>query len=129
MDNFENAFWSGQSIEELYRTTSAKQVDSMPALFVAAMREWKRSVDSQARSFAGLQTRIEKVMDVTITREVDRLERGLVVLATAMGLVAAIPATLFYNKFISEVNRQSQQLQGFADEFSAILSRQIDERA
>ena len=50
-------------------------------------------------------------------------------LATAMGLVAAIPATLFYNKFITEVNRQSQQLQSFADEFSAILSRQIDERS
>ena len=41
----------------------------MAALFVAAMREWKRSFESQARSFAGLQTRIEKVMDVTITRE------------------------------------------------------------
>ena len=41
----------------------------------------------------------------------------------------AIPATIFYNKFTSEVNRQAQRLEGFADEFSAILSRQIDERA
>ena len=49
--------------------------------------------------------------------------------ATAIGLIAAIPATIFYNKFISEVNRQAQRLEGFADEFSAILSRQIDERA
>jgi len=48
--------------------------------------------------------------------------------ATAIGLIAAIPATIFYNKFISEVNRQAQRLEGFADEFSAILSRQIDER-
>ena len=46
--------------------------------------------------------------------------------ATAIGLIAAIPATIFYNKFISEVNRQAQRLEGFADEFSAILSRQID---
>src|SRR6202042_2046742 len=49
-------------------------------------------------------------------------------LATAIGLGAAIPATIFYNKFSSEVNRQAQRLEGFADEFTAILSRQIDER-
>jgi biopolymer transport protein TolQ len=49
--------------------------------------------------------------------------------ATAIGLVAAIPATIFYNKFTSDVNKQAQRLEGFADEFSAILSRQIDESA
>ena len=48
--------------------------------------------------------------------------------ATAIGLVAAIPATIFYNKFAAEVNKQTQRLEGFADEFAAILSRQIDER-
>jgi biopolymer transport protein TolQ len=42
--------------------------------------------------------------------------------------VAAIPATIFYNKFAAEVNKQAQRLEGFADEFAAILSRQIDER-
>src|SRR5262245_60545508 len=41
MDTFENAFWSGQSLEELYRTASAREAQSMAALFVAAMREWK----------------------------------------------------------------------------------------
>jgi biopolymer transport protein TolQ len=174
MERFEKTFWSGQSLEELYRTLSARPSHSMAALFVAAMREWKRSVEGQVRSFAGLQMRIEKVMDVTIAREVERLERRLLVLATvgssgpfiglfgtvwgimtsfqsiaaskntslavvapgiaealfatAIGLVAAIPATIFYNKFISEVNKQSQRLEGFADEFAAILSRQIDER-
>ena len=175
MDRFEQAFWSGQSIEELYRSLSAKPTQSMAACFVAAMREWKRSFESQSRSFAGLQMRIEKVMNVSIAREVERLERRLLVLATvgsagpfvglfgtvwgimssfqsiaaskntslavvapgiaealfatAIGLIAAIPATIFYNKFISEVNRQAQRLEGFADELSAILSRQIDERA
>jgi biopolymer transport protein TolQ len=49
--------------------------------------------------------------------------------ATAIGLVAAIPATIFYNKFTADVNKQAQRLEGFADEFSAILSRQIDEHA
>jgi biopolymer transport protein TolQ len=175
MDRFEQAFWSGESIEELYRALSGKPTQSMAACFVAAMREWKRSFESQARSFAGLQMRIEKVMNVSIAREIERLERRLLVLATvgsagpfvglfgtvwgimssfqsiaaskntslavvapgiaealfatAIGLIAAIPATIFYNKFVSEVNRQAQRLEGFADEFSAILSRQIDERA
>jgi biopolymer transport protein TolQ len=175
MDRFEQSFWSGQSLEELYRTLSARPSHSMASLFVAAMREWKRSFEGQPRSFAGLQTRIEKVMDVTISREIERLERRLLVLATvgsaapfiglfgtvwgimnsfraiagqqstslavvapgiaealfatALGLVAAIPATIFYNKFATEVNKQAKRLEGFADEFSAILSRQIDERA
>ena len=82
MDRFEQAFWSGQSIEELYRALSAKPTQSMAACFVAAMREWKRSFESQSRSFAGLQMRIEKVMNVSIAREVERLERRLLVLAT-----------------------------------------------
>jgi biopolymer transport protein TolQ len=175
MDRFEQTFWSGQSLEELYRTISSRPNHSMAALFVAAMREWKRSFEGSPRSFAGLQMRIEKVMDVTITREIERLERHLLVLATvgsagpfiglfgtvwgimtsfqsiaaskntslavvapgiaealfatAVGLVAAIPATIFYNQFSSEVNKQAQRLEGFADEFAAILSRQIDERA
>jgi biopolymer transport protein TolQ len=174
MDRFEQAFWSGQSLEELYRTLSARPNTSMAALFVAAMREWKRSFEGQARSLAGLQMRIEKVMDVTIAREVERMERRLLVLATvgsagpfvglfgtvwgimtsfqsiaqsqntslavvapgiaqalfatAIGLMAAIPATIFYNKFSSEVNKQAHRMEGFADEFAAILSRQIDER-
>ena len=69
--------------------------------------------------------------------DLDRLTRHLAVVApgiaealfaTAIGLVAAIPATIFYNKFVAEVNKQAHRLEGFADEFSAILSRQIDER-
>src|SRR4051812_4378217 len=75
MDRFEQAFWSGESIEELYRALSGKPTQSMAACFVAAMREWKRSFESQARSFAGLQMRIEKVMNVSIAREIERLER------------------------------------------------------
>jgi biopolymer transport protein TolQ len=174
MDRFEQAFWSGQSLDELYRALSSRPAHSMAALFVAAMREWKRSFEGNARAIGGLQMRIEKVMEVTIAREVERLERRLLVLATigsagpfvglfgtvwgimtsfqsiaaskntslavvapgiaealfatALGLVAAIPATIFYNKFAAEVNKQAQRLEGFADEFAAILSRQIDER-
>ena len=173
-DRFEQAFWSGQSLDDLYTSLAGKPGHSTGALFVAAMREWKRSFEGHARSFAGLQMRIEKVMSVAIAREVENMERRLLVLATvgsagpfiglfgtvvgimtsfqsiaasqntslavvapgiaeslfatAIGLVAAIPATIFYNKFSTEVNRQAQRLEGFADEFTAILSRQIDER-
>src|SRR6516225_8547100 len=174
MDSFEQAFWSGQSLEELYRSLASRPTHSMAALFVAAMREWKRSLEGHPRSFAGLQQRIEKVMDVTIQREIARLERNLLVLATvgsagpfvglfgtvwgimtsfraiagqqstslavvapgiaealfatAIGLIAAIPATIFYNKFVSDVNKQAQRVEGFADENAAILSRQSVER-
>ena len=176
MDRFERVFWSGQSLEELYQVTQTRSNNTtMAALFVAAMREWKRSHERNARSAIGLQTRIEKVLDVTIAREAERMEGGLLVLAsvgsagpfiglfgtvwgimtafqaiaatenanlavvapgiaealfaTALGLIAAIPATIFYNKFVADVARQTTRMEGFADEFSAILSRQIDERA
>ena len=49
--------------------------------------------------------------------------------ATAMGLLAAIPAVIFYNRFVNEIGRYANRLDAFADEFSAILSRQLDEKA
>jgi len=174
-DNFEQVFWSGQSLEELYQALSQRRNTSMAALFVAAMREWKRSVEGKPKPSAGVQHRVEKVMDVTISREVERMERRLTFLATvgstapfvglfgtvwgimtsfqaiavskntslavvapgiaealfatALGLLAAIPAVIFYNRFNTEVARHAGRLEGFADEFSAILSRQIDKTA
>ncbi len=47
---------------------------------------------------------------------------------TAMGLLAAIPAVIFYNKFVNEIGRYTGRLESFSDEFSAILSRQLDEK-
>lgn len=174
MDRFEEVFWSGQSLEDLYRTLSARQADGLAAVFIAAMREWKRSFEGSGRSTASLAQRIDKVLDVTIQREVERLDARLMVLAsigsagpyiglfgtvvgimnsftsiaaskntslavvapgiaealfaTAIGLFAAIPAVLAYNKLQSQVAKLQSRLEGFADEFSAILSRQIDER-
>jgi biopolymer transport protein TolQ len=49
--------------------------------------------------------------------------------ATALGLVAAIPAVVAYNKFSSDLNHYATRLEGFAGEFQAILSRQLDEEA
>ena len=59
----------------------------------------------------------------------DSLVRGAVnaaLLATAIGLVAAIPAVIFYNKFSADAARLNARLEAFADEFAAIVSRQID---
>ncbi|MBC8131313.1 MAG: protein TolQ [Rhizobiaceae bacterium] len=174
LNTFETNFWSGQSLEELYHTLSEKKTNGMGALFVAAMREWKKSFEKGARSPIGLHTRIEKAMDVTLAREMDSLESRLgflatigsaapfiglfgtvvgimtsfqaiaaskqtnlavvapgiaeALLATAIGLVAAIPAVIAYNKLSSDAGKLGMRLEAFADEFSAILSRQIDER-
>ena len=175
IDQFETVFWSGQSLEQLYQQVSQKDTHGVAALFVTAMREWKRTYESGVRSLHGLSGRIDRVMDVTLAREVDRLERRLLVLATvgsagpfiglfgtvwgimtsfqaiaaskntnlsvvapgiaeallatALGLLAAIPAVMFYNKFSSQVSRLATRMEGFSDEFAAILSRQIDERS
>ncbi len=170
-DKFEQVFWSGQSLVELYQALNQRRNTSMAALFVAGMREWLRSSETSKPS-AGTQLRVQKVMDVAVSREVERLERRLTFLATvgstapfvglfgtvwgimtsfqaiavskntnlavvapgiaealfatALGLLAAIPAVIFYNKFNSEVSRHAARLEGFADEFAAILSRQLD---
>ncbi len=174
-DEFERLFWSGQSLDELYTAISPRPTTATAALFVAAMREWRRSIDNAPKPLAGVQHRIERVMDVTITREMDRLERRLLFLATvgstapfvglfgtvwgimtsfqsiavsrntslavvapgiaealfatALGLLAAIPAVIFYNKFSAEAGRFAQRLEGFCDEFLAIVSRQLDLRS
>ncbi len=175
MDRFEKVFWSGQSLEDLYRSLSNRATTAMASVFVSAMREWKRSFETGARSPVGLQVRIDKVLDATITREMERVERNLLflatvgsaapfvglfgtvwgimtsfqsiaatkntsltvvapgiaeaLLATALGLLAAIPAVIAYNKLSSNASTIGQRLETFADEFSAILSRQVDERA
>jgi biopolymer transport protein TolQ len=47
-------------------------------------------------------------------------------LATALGLLAAIPAVIFYNKLSADSDRIVAGYEAFADEFSTILSRQLD---
>jgi biopolymer transport protein TolQ len=174
MDSFEEVFWSGQSLEELYRGLSQKATSGMASVFVAAMREWKRAFEGSGRGFASLNSRIDKVLDVTIQRESERYESNLLVLATvgsagpfiglfgtvwgimtsftsiaaskntslavvapgiaealfatAIGLAAAIPAVIAYNIYQKQAAKAQSRLESFADEFSAILSRQIDER-
>ena len=174
---FEESFWSGGSLDDLYESYGAKPADPMSSVFAAAMTEWRRSTERGLSTTEALRTnlqdRIERVMDVTLGREMERLERYMVFLAsagatapfiglfgtvwgimnsfqaiavakdtslaviapglaealftTAMGLIVAIPAVAAYNKFSTDMNRYAQRLDGFAAEFTAILSRQLEE--
>lgn len=176
-DAFEDVFWSGNSLDDLYNTIKSAPDHPLAAVFVAAMREWQRSLSVRSRGVdkVTVQDRILRVMHVTTSREMDRLEGqvgylatvgsaapfvGLfgtvwgimsafqaialtsdtslatvaapiaeALLATALGLVAAIPAVVGYNKLSTDLSRYAGRAEGFADEFAAILSRQLDEQA
>ena len=178
-NKFEDEFWSGGSLEELYERVGQQPSDPMTAVFSAAMREWRRSsanglVYSEAGR-SGLRDRLERVMQVTVAREIERLERYMMFLAsvgstapfvglfgtvwgimnsfqsiavtkqtnlavvapgiaealfaTALGLVAAIPAVIAYNKLSTDLGRYAGRMETFAGEFIAILSRQIEEKS
>lgn len=175
MNRFERVFWSGQSLDELYQQMSEKPAFGLGAVFVAAMKEWKRSHEQNASSFVGVQARLEKVLDVAINRESENLEKRLgflatvgsaspfvglfgtvwgimnaftaisaasstnlsvvagpiaeALFATALGLLAAIPAVIAYNKLSADANKMVGRLESFADEFSTILSRQLEARS
>jgi len=85
---FEDAFWSGGSLDKLYDDTGADPKDALSVVFVAAMREWRRAnsrglADSERVDLrASLVSRIDRSMTFTITREMERLERGMNFLAS-----------------------------------------------
>ncbi len=176
-DEFEDRFWSGGSLEELYDQEGTRPTHPMAAVFGAAMGEWRRSarVAGVELGKSGVRERVDRATVVTVNREMDRLERWMVFLAsvgatapfiglfgtvwgimhsfsaiaamhntnlavvapgiaealfaTAIGLIAAIPAVLAYNKISTDLARFAGRLEAFGSEFSAILSRQGEERA
>src|SRR6201984_2451517 len=83
---FEETFWSGGSLDDLYERVGQRPPDPMTAVFSAAMREWRRSAAKNLlgapASRASLQQRIERVMSVTVGREMERVERFMAFLAT-----------------------------------------------
>ncbi|HCA90443.1 MAG TPA: Tol-Pal system subunit TolQ, partial [Alphaproteobacteria bacterium] len=87
-DDFEDAFWSGGSADALYDEIGGDPNDAMTRVFSAGMREWRRAKASglvtAARSDlrASLLSRVERSMSFTITREMERLERGMNFLAS-----------------------------------------------
>lgn len=175
-EQFEEKFWSGSSLEDLFERVGSRPREPMAAIFVAAMKEWRRSSGKTGQPASGigavLSERIDRVMKIRLEREMDQLSKRMTFLAstgsvspflglfgtvwgimntftsigatadtslatvapgiaealfaTALGLVAAIPAVVAYNKISSDLSRYALRLENFAGEFSAILSRQLD---
>ena len=172
---FQQAFWSGNSLNDLYERISNQPRDPMSAVFVSAMREWRRTSTRDSggpESRVGIGDRIDRVMQITLDREMDRTEKNMTFLATtgstapfiglfgtvwgimnsfqaiaiskntslavvapgiaealfatALGLLAAIPAVVAFNKLSKDMDRYAGRLDSFAGEFSAILSRDMD---
>ncbi|HTQ72344.1 MAG TPA: protein TolQ [Acidocella sp.] len=174
-DVFEDSFWSGGSLDELYEREGTDPANPIAAVFGAAMSEWKRTARIAGTEIGktGVKERVDRAMNVTVMREMERLERFMIFLAsvgatapfiglfgtvwgimhafsaiaamhntdlavvapgiaealfaTAIGLVAAIPSVLAYNKLSNDLSRFAGRLEGFGTEFSAILSRQTEE--
>ena len=175
-DAFEDRFWSGGSLDELYEVEGKRPTHPVAAVFGAAMSEWQRSarVAGADMTRGSVRDRVDRTVTVTVQREMDRLERWMVFLAsvgatapfiglfgtvwgimrsfsaiatsrntnlsvvapgiaealfaTAIGLVAAIPAVLAYNKISSDLGRFASRMEGFGSEFGGILSRQSEEQ-
>ena len=172
---FEDSFWSGGSLDALYDRIGAQPRDPMGAVFSSAMKEWRRSAETGNLTVdrgSSLTERIERVMDVTLSRELEHVERQMIILAstgstapfiglfgtvwgimnsfqsiamskytslavvapgiaealfaTALGLLAAIPAVIAYNKISKDLDRYAARLEDFSSDFSAIISRQLD---
>ncbi len=175
--NFEDKFWSGGSLEELYNKVKKKPTDPMSAIFAAAMKEMHRSSvfsnPAHAAKDTSLRQRIDRIMQVNMERELALIESRITFLATAgsvspfiglfgtvwgimnsftsigasgntslavvapgiaealfataLGLLAAIPAVIAYNKFSSDIDKYAGRLENFVGEFGAIISRQLEQ--
>lgn len=173
---FEQAFWSGQPMDDITDRVTDKPAEAMARVFSAGAREWRES----RRGAPGDETnksivdRSTQLMDVAVIRETARMESGLPTLAiiassapfiglfgtvigimnsfreiaaqgetnltvvapgiaealfaTGLGLFAAIPALIFYNKFSADVAAFSERMSNFAQEVSVRLSRRLNER-
>jgi biopolymer transport protein TolQ len=171
--DFEQAFWSGAPLDDLYRRLGRSADHPMAMMFAAAMEEWRDAPKPQpGAGQRSLLERIGKVMALTLERETEALERHLsslatigatapfvglfgtvwgimnsfqsialtknttlavvapgiaeALLATALGLVAAIPAVVAYNKLSGDLERYAGRVSSFADEFTVVLSRELD---
>ncbi|RMH42118.1 MAG: protein TolQ [Alphaproteobacteria bacterium] len=169
---FDARFWSDRPLEELFLEIKDNPRGPSEAIFAAGMTEWLRSHTDEGRLMAGAAARVDRSMNVALSRAVASLNAGLTVLATvgstapfiglfgtvwgiknafeeialqqstnlavvapgiaealvatALGLLAAIPAVIFYNKLSSDADAITSNYEAFADEFSTIVSRQLD---
>ncbi|MCW8854797.1 MAG: protein TolQ [Gammaproteobacteria bacterium] len=168
---FEDEFWSGADLSELYTSLYRRRLEreGMEKVFETGFSEYARSYKS-TKDHAFLMASIQRSMKVALSREEDKLESNLSLLATigstspyiglfgtvwgimnsftalgavqnasltmvapgiaealiatAMGLFAAIPAVIGYNRFADLVERLVGRYENFAEEFATILQRQ-----
>ena len=172
-EEFERAFWSGTSLNELYMAAArnAKQSGPMERIFASGMREYQKLRERQIQDPVTLLDGARRAMRASFQREMDAAETHLAFLAsvgsvspyvglfgtiwgimhaftglagleqvtlatvapgiaealvaTALGLFAAIPAVVAYNRFARDIDRLAIQLESFIEEFSNILQRNL----
>jgi biopolymer transport protein TolQ len=177
MKSFENTFWSGQVLDDLYEKVRKSINNPLSAVFVAAISECKKSSSSEMVKTdllkIGKKERVLSTMNLSKNKVVEQLDKRLgflatvgsaapfiglfgtvwgimhsfqsiaasknttlavvapgiaeALLATAIGLFAAIPATIFYNYLISEVQDIENKIDNFIGELGTMISRAIDE--
>jgi biopolymer transport protein TolQ len=168
-ETFEQEFWSGKNLNELYKSASTR-IESNPLerLFASGMREFLKLRERQLDAGSQLDG-ARRAMRATLQRELDTIEGNLgflasvgsvspyvglfgtvwgimhafvglsnlqqvtlatvapgiaeALVATAIGLFAAIPAVIAYNRFARDIDRIAIQLESFTEEFSNILQR------
>jgi len=171
MAGFERDFWKAEDIDAFYKAESNKDLPSA-RVFVAGVKEWRRSTAGGAIDKGGTRERLATAMGAAAALEIDNISDRLNILATigsvapfvglfgtvwgimrsftgiaqaqnsslavvapgiaealfatAIGLFAAIPAVIAYNRFSHGVNRIEAALNRFADGFHTTLSRQLD---
>ena len=177
MSNFEQLFWSGAILDELYMKIKKSIDNPLSAVFISAINECKKGkIDKNNKSEIlkiSKKDRISASMALSKNKEIEQLESKLgflatvgsaapfiglfgtvwgimhsfqsiaaskntslavvapgiaeALLATAIGLFAAIPATIFYNYLTSNVDRFENEIDNFSYELNSLLSRAIDE--
>jgi len=172
-ESFEERFWSGADLAQLFREVSNRGASNggMENVFESGFREFVRQRQRRVHDMRVVIEGSERAMRVAGTREIGRLERNLeflanvgsispyvglfgtvigimgafqglgemkdvtiavvaphiseALIATAMGLFAAIPAVWAYNRFANKVERVASRYEVFQEEFSSVLQRQI----
>jgi biopolymer transport protein TolQ len=169
-DRFEDEFWKGGDLNELFQRASQARVGGgMEHIFTAGFREFAKHRRQGSASAVTLDS-ARRAMRAAYQREIDALESGLAglatvgsvspyvglfgtvwgimnafrglanvsqatlanvapgiaeaLIATAIGLFAAIPAVVAYNRYTHDVDRLSVRYETFIEEFSNILQRQ-----
>ena len=172
-DEFDQEFWAGRTLQELYQDAQRGEgpVSPQERIFAAGMREFMKLRERRVADVASLLDGSRRAMRASYQREMDVIEAKLDFLgsvgsvspyiglfgtvwgimhaftglsnlqqvtlatvapgiaealgATAIGLFAAIPAVLAYNRFSRDIDRIATQMESFVEEFSNILARNV----